>query len=182
MYTATFKTAYLQREVPELAAVMSDNNRKVGCLVTFHAATEKALPYIEAVTATDKAAALAAATHIIAQSDDTLPVPGYGHVPVEVHDYRYQNIVHSTVDLGTAGGKKFVGVSDTVANLKTKFGGSGNAVGDIAYVTADGKLYRCTATGASGTWVADATATVKVKKIAMFQILDKHDLLVSDEE
>ena len=182
MYTATFKTAYLQREVPELAAVMCDNNLKVGCLVTFHAASGNALPYIEAVTANDKAAALEKATHIIAQSDDTLPVPGYGHVPVELHDYQYQDIVHSTVDLGTAGGKKFVGVCDTVANLKTKFGGSGNAIGDVAYVTADGKLYRCTTAGASGVWAEDATATVKVKKIAMFQILDKHDLFVSNEE
>ena len=30
MYTATFKTAYHQREVPELAAVMSDKYLKVG--------------------------------------------------------------------------------------------------------------------------------------------------------
>lgn len=182
MYTASFKTAYLQREVPEMAAVMCSNNLKVGCLVTYHPATDTAVAYIEAVSANDKAAAVAAATHIIAQSDDTMPVPGYGHVPVELHDYQYQDIVHSTVNLGTAGGKKFVGVCDTAANLKTKFGGSGNAVGDVAYVLEDGKMYRCTTAGASGVWAADTTASVAVKKIAMFPIIDRADLFVSNEE
>ena len=182
MYTASFKTAYLQREVPEMAAVMCDNNLRVGCLVAYHPATANAVAYIEAVTANDEAAALAAATHIIAQSDDTLPVPGYGHVPVELHDYQYQDTVHTTVNLGTAGGKKFVGVCDTAANLKTKFGGAGNAIGDVAFVLADGKMYRCTTAGASGVWAEDTTASVTVKKIAMFPIIDKADLFVSNKE
>lgn len=181
MWRASFRTAYLQREVPVLAAVMCDNDLKVGCLVTYHPATATSVAYIEAVTANTEDAALAAATHFLAQSDDTMPVPGFGHVPVEYHDYQYADTVHNTVNLGTTG-KKFVGVSDTVANLKTKFGGESNAVDDMAYVLADGKMYRCTVVGANGTWVEDSTASVDVKKIAMYPIIDKADLRLTDEE
>ena len=43
-------------------------------------------------------------------------------------------------------------------------------------------MYRCTTAGASGVWTVDTTASVTVKKIAMFPIIDKADLLVSNKE
>lgn len=77
---AGFKTAYLQREVPLDLDVVGAASLKVGDLVTVTPETGTVQGYMV------KAASLAAATHIIAQSDMTL---GYGHVPVEVQDYKY---------------------------------------------------------------------------------------------
>lgn len=76
--TAHFKTAYLQHELV-MDAKLSENV-KVGALVTYTASTNT---FAGAQT-------VAAATHIIAQSDVTLE---YGHVPVENRDYRYSDAV-----------------------------------------------------------------------------------------
>lgn len=86
---ASFRTAYLQREVPlDLVVVAAaDAPLKVGNLVTVTPETATVSAYMQ------KAASLAAATHIIAQSDMTL---GYGHVPVEDRDYRYSPNVAGT--------------------------------------------------------------------------------------
>lgn len=87
---ASFKTAYLQREVPlDLVVVVPANQTlKVGDLVVVTPETSTVSAYMQ------KAASLAAATHIVAQSDMTL---GYGHVPVENRDYRYSPLVAGTV-------------------------------------------------------------------------------------
>lgn len=86
---AEFKTAYLQREVPlDLVVVVPAGQKlKVGDLVTVTPETDAVSAYMQ------KATSLATATHIVAQSDMTL---GYGHVPVENRDYRYNPEVEGT--------------------------------------------------------------------------------------
>jgi hypothetical protein len=79
MYKAKFKTAYDQREIV-LDAKVTDE-LVVGALVTVTFGT----PNVVA-----EAASVAAATHIVAQSDMTME---YGHVPVENRDYRYSDVV-----------------------------------------------------------------------------------------
>lgn len=178
MYKGKFNTAYLQREVPEVVAVMSNDDLVVGCLVKYAPAGDKSIAYIEPVEATSKAEALAEATHMIAQADVTMSViknGSYDHVPVELQDYRYKNVIAKTVVPGTAG-KKFWGVAATTAQLKTKFATA--VENDCAYVTADGKFYKAPSAGGSGTWVEDTAAKVESKKVAMFALIDKYDVEV----
>lgn len=85
---ASFKNAYLQREIHMDVDVVGSSALKVGDLVTLTDETSTVQGYIK------KAANLTAATHIIAQSDQTL---AYGHVPVENRDYRYDPSVAVTV-------------------------------------------------------------------------------------
>lgn len=82
---ASFKTAYLQREIIQDFAVA--NNMRVGNLVILTPASGDVPAYIS------RTASLSSATHIVAQSDTTLE---YGHVPVEHRDYRYSDIVAAT--------------------------------------------------------------------------------------
>lgn len=91
---ASFKTAYLQREVNLDIDVVGSSPLKVGDLVTVTDETATVQGYMQ------KAASLAAATHIIAQSDQTL---AYGHVPVEKRDYRYDPSVAVTVTSAPSG-------------------------------------------------------------------------------
>lgn len=100
---ASFKTAYLQREVyrdvavvgplyPTVnhlnaAGVYQTAEIKVGDFVTVVEAAGVNPAYIQKST-------VANATHIVAQSDQTL---AYGHVPVENRDYRYNDSVAGTV-------------------------------------------------------------------------------------
>lgn len=97
---AQFKTAYLQAAFPvDCVVVGSVNegvevtsaNRKaaicVGDLVTLTAETGTVNAYIQ------KAASLAAATHIVAQADMTI---GQGHAATDQRDYRYSPLVGAT--------------------------------------------------------------------------------------
>ena len=89
MFIGTFKTAYLQREIPmEIVVVPATANTPlhVGQLVTLDTNPE----YIYPATGADKDTVKTNATHIIAQSDMTL---AGGHVPVENRDYRYSDAV-----------------------------------------------------------------------------------------
>ena len=82
---AKFRTAYDQREIVIDAKVAADVT--VGTLVTVTFGTPNNIA---------AASTLAAATHIIAQSDMTME---YGHVPVENRDYRYSDkVAASTVE------------------------------------------------------------------------------------
>ena len=90
MLKGSFKTAYLQREVPMDVAVIGSAPLKVGQLVTLTVGASGKPDSIAAATT------LTAATHIIAQSDMTL---GYGHVPVESRVWNYSDKVATT---GTA--------------------------------------------------------------------------------
>lgn len=87
---ASFKTAYLQREVPMDIDVVNDC--KVGDFVVVTAETDTVQGYM--TKATKAQLTSKAATHIVAQSDQTL---AYGHVPVENRDYRYDPTVKGTV-------------------------------------------------------------------------------------
>lgn len=84
---ASFRTAYLQREIPLDLDVVGANPLKVGDCV-------KVTPETDTVTGYMQKSTFADATHIIAQSDMTL---AYGHVPVELQDYRYSPEVAVTV-------------------------------------------------------------------------------------
>lgn len=86
---AGFRTAYLQREIYEDVAVVG--NTKVGDFVQYVAANGAVPAYIKKST-------IANATHIVAQSDMTL---GYGHVPVENRNYKYDSKVAYTLASGT---------------------------------------------------------------------------------
>lgn len=77
---AHFKTAYLQREIVMDVKVSKD--LKVGDLISVSVVGNE--------PDTASPAALADATHIIAQSDMTME---YGHVPVEYRDHRYSDKV-----------------------------------------------------------------------------------------
>lgn len=92
MFKASFKTAYLQREVPMTVAVLGASPLVVGQMVTLTAASGAVPAYIAS------AATVAAATHIIAQSDMTME---YGHVPVENRDYAYSDQVATTISSGS---------------------------------------------------------------------------------
>ena len=93
MLKAKFKTAYGQREIPMDLAVIGSAPLKVGQLVKFTDASGSVPAYISASTT------LAAATHIVAQSDMTME---YGHVPVENRDYAYSDEVAATATTATA--------------------------------------------------------------------------------
>ena len=86
MYKAKFRTAHSQREVVEDVAVIGTDNLEVGQLITLTPTDGTKPAYIAAAAGATEAAALSAATHIIAQSDMTME---YGHIAVEDGDYRY---------------------------------------------------------------------------------------------
>lgn len=81
-YYGHFKTAYLQKETVEDVTLAAALN--VGQLVTLSGSA------LSAAAGSSESAALSAATHIIAQSDQTM---AYGHVPVENRDYKYSPVV-----------------------------------------------------------------------------------------
>lgn len=88
---AGFKTAYLQREVCVTADVIGTTVGKAACKVGDFV---KLVPATATVGAYIQKSTIAAATHIVAQSDMTQE---YGHVPVENRDYRYNPEVKATV-------------------------------------------------------------------------------------
>lgn len=106
MFKAKFKTAYLQREIPVEVAVIGAAALEVGQLVTLTPTNGTNPDYIAAAAGATEAAALSAATHIIAQSDMTME---YGHVPVEDRDYKYSPKVAVTAgSISTSSPKKKV--------------------------------------------------------------------------
>ena len=106
MFKAKFQTAYLQREIPVEVAVIGAAALEVGQLVTLTPTNGTNPDYIAAAAGATAAAALSAATHIIAQSDMTME---YGHVPVENRDYKYSPEVAVTAGtISTSSPKKKV--------------------------------------------------------------------------
>lgn len=89
----SFKTAYLQHEVVEDVKVTAGKNQvlHVGDIVKI---TNGVLGLVLSASATSANGvsfpALTTDMYIVAQSDQTME---YGHVPVEMRDYRYDNKV-----------------------------------------------------------------------------------------
>lgn len=89
----SFKTAYLQHEVVEDVKVTAGKNQvlHVGDIVKI---TNGVLSLVLSASATAAGSvvfpALTTDMYIVAQSDQTME---YGHVPVEMRDYRYDNKV-----------------------------------------------------------------------------------------
>ncbi len=164
MYLGSFETAYLQREVPEDVVVKSDGHLVVGQMVKLADHT------ITTLSAGTIPAARDEATHIVAQSDMTME---YGHVPVEDRDYRYSPNVAGTI-LPTSAVANFLGAYETLQDAPAA--AAGNKDKHIL-VLADGKVY----TNTSGTtWAASSTVTAKVKKVALFKIINKDDVIIRE--
>ena len=89
----SFKTAYLQHEIVEDVKVTAGKNQvlHVGDIVKI---TNGVLGLVLSASATSANGvsfpALTTDMYIVAQSDQTME---YGHVPVEMRDYRYDNKV-----------------------------------------------------------------------------------------
>lgn len=89
----SFKTAYLQHEIVEDVKVTAGKNQvlHVGDIVKI---TNGVLGLVLSASAASASAvsfpALTTDMYIVAQSDQTME---YGHVPVEMRDYRYDNKV-----------------------------------------------------------------------------------------
>lgn len=89
----SFKTAYLQHEIVEDVKVTADKNQvlHVGDIVKI---TDGVLGLVLSTSATSANGvsfpALTTDMYIVAQSDQTME---YGHVPVEMRDYRYDDKV-----------------------------------------------------------------------------------------
>lgn len=164
MYLGSFETAYLQREVPEDVVVKSDGHLVVGQMVKLANHT------ITTLSAGTVPAARDEATHIVVQSDMTME---YGHVPVEDRDYRYSPNVAGTI-LPTSAVANFLGAYETLQDAPAA--AAGNKDKHIL-VLADGKVY----TNTSGTaWAASSTVTAKVKKVALFKIINKDDVIIHE--
>lgn len=169
MYKAKFRTAYLQREIPVDAVVVASNPMKLGAVakVTFY---EPHVAVVEAITAKDAKdvdAVKTAMTHIIAQSDMTLE---YGHVPVENRDYKYSDEVAASVDALA----NFDGFFESEHALSTSKNNGAN--GHCALVKkSEGEYYKYTS---DGTKYSNSKAVVKLKKVALFAIADKSDVIV----
>ena len=164
MYLGSFETAYLQREVPEDVVVKSDGNLVVGQMVKLADHT------ITTLSARTVPAARDEATHIVAQSDMTME---YSHVPVEDRDYRYSPNVAGTI-LPTSAVANFLGAYETLQDAPAA--ASGNKDKHIL-VLADGKVYTNTSGSA---WAASSTVTAKVKKVALFKIINKDDVIIRE--
>jgi hypothetical protein len=94
MFKGGFITAYLQREIPMDVAVVGGTPLRVGQLVTLTPSDGVKPAYIAAAAGDEASDVLAAATHIVAQSDVSM---GQSHVPVENRDWKYVDTVAVTV-------------------------------------------------------------------------------------
>lgn len=165
MYLGSFETAYLQREVPEDVVVASDSHFVVGQMVKLENGTIKTLSAGTVPAARDEA------THIVAQSDMTME---YGHVPVEDRDYRYSPNVVGTI-LPTSAVANFLGAYETLQDAPAAVAAENKDKHIL--VLADGKVY----TNTSGTaWATSSTVTAKVKKVALFKIINKDDVIIRE--
>lgn len=171
MFKAKFKTAYLQREIPEDAIVLGD--LVVGELVKITPATDVLPAIVEKLEAETVAAAKEEASHFMAQSDMTM---GYGHVPVEYRDYRYSDEIKATVDL-TSLGNSFRGVFENTSAITSP------TSGDTALILEDGVLNKYAYTNA---WAKDTSYSVALveasKKVATFKITNIDDIVAYDGE
>ena len=150
-----FITARLQREIPYDVVVATAANVKVGQLVKLDNG---------AITEVNT---LADATHLIAQSDMTME---YGHVPVEYRDYRYSPDVKLSLSPSSAIAN-FLGVYES----KSKFpaAASGNN-GKFAFAADEGKIYK----SSGSAWADDSSnTTASLKKVAMFKLINKDDII-----
>lgn len=148
-----FITARLQREIPMEVAV--------GVAPTAHVSVGQLVKLdngvLKTVTSKDDA------THIIAQSDMTME---RGHIPVENRDYRYSDYVAGTV----SDASNLLGVYK-----KADFPAAASAnSGKYAYASDEGKVYKSSGTA----WAVDTTITVTTKKVAVFKIINKDDIIV----
>lgn len=172
MYKAKFKTAYLQREIPIDAVVVGGDPLVVGeVLVVDFAANGLAI--VQAVSANSVEEAADKATHILAQSDQTM---SYGHIPVENRDYRYSPEVAVTV-VGDNALPNFDGFYDSLDELNSALG---NGVsGHTALVKHNGEYNKYTSNG--NTW-SNSNVVAGIKKVAVFAIVDKTDVVIYDAE
>lgn len=169
MYKAKFKTAYLQREIPMDAVVTGGDPLVVGEVVTVDDRYDGTPVVVKAVSANT----LAEATHIVAQSDMTME---YGHVPVENRDYRYSPEVLATIE-GADPLPNFDGFFESVQALTTAMGNGTD--GHTALVKIDGNYTKFSSNGSA---YSNSNAIATVKKVALFKITNKDDVVIYDAE
>lgn len=186
MFKGEFKTAYLQREIPENAIIAGDF--VVGEMVKVTPAAGTIPAIVNKLTASTEVAALEEATNIFAQSDMTL---GYGHVPVEDRDYRYSDKIKNTIadNIGTQIGAVYYGVFESESALKAAY--KSPTADDTAMVInsagTDIEKYVAKTSGSSVVWqkaTSPAAYSIKldaaIKHIATFKITNKDDVIVRD--
>lgn len=172
-WKAKFRTAYDQREIPLEAIVSTGNSVAVGSLVeVVQDGTNPAI--IKPVTANTAAAALAIATHIVAQSDMTME---YGHVPVEYRDYRYSDEVAPSIE-GQAINSEFQGFFDSVEALTA--GVASPTAGDSALVKVKPGTYHQYLYSSNKWGLGSETVVATTKKVALFKIIEEDDVIVYD--
>ena len=191
---AAFKTAYLQRAVAldvAVDATVQANDASNTALAKAFAVRQAAPEAVTAVKVGDlvvlspgsvnsikRTLSLAAATHLVAQSDNTME---YGHIPVENRDYRYFPMVNGTGIINSlsanvlwaASGDYAVGriiKNDSTSDITVATSSSATktiAPGEVWYV----------ATKTSTTSITLAPFT-DVKKVNLYKIVDKNDVLI----
>jgi len=183
MYKASFKTAYLQRELPNKAVVIGDDvfvNELVK--ITYI----DGYTMIEKISANTVTGALNEATHTIAQSDMTLD---YGHVPVEYRDYRYKDIVKSVISINdikpSTNNAEYLGVYKSVDELPT----NNITTGDTALIYDNGILKKYVASADNEDIVWEETSPEQhydvsqiSKNASLYKIINKLDITAYDAE
>lgn len=172
MYKAKFITAYLQREILVDAVVVGGDPLVVGEALTIQGSGDGPV-LISGVTANSVPAAAAAATHILAQSDMTVE---YGHVPVENRDYRYSPEVAASI-AGADPLPNFDGFFESAQALNAALG---NGTKDHTALVKAGQGY--TKYSSNGTAYTNANVPATVKKVAVFKITNKDDVVIYDAE
>lgn len=191
---AAFKTGYLQRAltldvaVDATAQVDDASNTALAKAFAVRQATPEALTAVKvgdlvvlstgSVNSIKRTLSLASATHMVAQSDNTME---NGHIPVENRDYRYYPMVNGT------------GVINSLSSNVAWAASGDYAIGDIIKNTGSSDITVATTSSATKTiapgevWyvsakVASTSITLskftKVKKVNLYKIVNKEDILI----
>lgn len=191
---AAFKTAYLQRAVA--LDVLVDATKQVDdasntALAKAFAVRQAAADALTAVKVGDlvtlstgsvnsikRTLSLAAATHMVAQSDNTMEM---GHIPVENRDYRYFPMVNGTgvINLVTANVAWAASGAYDVGYIIKNTGEAAVTVATSSGATQEidvGEIWSVTSkTGSTAITVA---LVEDVKKVNLYKIVNKDDVLI----
>ena len=162
--TALAKAFAVRQTAPEALTAL-----KVGDLV---ALSSGSVPSIK------RTLSLAAATHLVAQSDNTLE---YGHIPVENRDYRYFPMVNGTGIINSLSANAAWAASGdyVVGRIIKNDSTSDITVAKSASATetiAPGEVWSVVAK--TGTTSITLALFTDVKKVSLYKIVNKEDILI----
>lgn len=191
---AAFKTAYLQRAlaldvaVDATAQVDDASNTALAKAFAVRQAAPEALTAVKvgdlvvlsagSVNSIKRTLSLAAATHMVAQSDNTME---NGHIPVENRDYRYFPMVNGTGVINSlTANVAWNASSDYAVGRIIKNNGTENITVATATATtktiAPGEVWYVSAKVASTSITLSKFITVK--KVNLYKIVNKEDILI----